>query len=85
MRFRTSLLIIALLCSACCLLAIIATAGEREELLANQKAINFEWAYLQERARTISIDAQAIQGKLDAIAKAEADKKEPKNEKTNIK
>ena len=57
------------------LMAGIALAGEKEELLASQKALQMEWMYIQERAKTLQMDNQNIQTKLDAIAKVEADEK----------
>ena len=58
-------------------------AGEKEEYQANLKALTWEFQFMQERAKMIQIEAQAIQAKLTDLDKKEAEKKakEKKDEK----
>jgi uncharacterized protein YlxW (UPF0749 family) len=61
--------------------AFYARAGEKEELTANMKAVQWEFNYIQERVKTLQIEAQRIQGKLDDIEKKEKEAK--KDDKKN--
>jgi cell division protein ZapA (FtsZ GTPase activity inhibitor) len=60
------------------LIAAPVWADEKSELQANIRALSWEFQFIQERAKSIQQEIQPLQTRLQAIEKAEQEKKEKK-------
>lgn len=58
-----------------CLTTIWAFAGEKEEVILRMQNLELQSQLMQERMKNLPVEYQALQKQLDAINKAEADKK----------